>query len=137
MDIQFAHDRRWRAGSSGTTLAVAVPDKGTLTAMLIPGTLKSIPILVGYSRCHPKDNFNKKLGRDKAMERLSLHRYILKEVHYHDDRISLTLKLDNSNNSEVREIILDIKPSRSRVWLSSYRLSKHEYAIKNINHEYE
>lgn len=142
MDIQFVHLRH-HGPKGGSTVAVGVPDKGTLTAMLLPDTKKQIDLLVGYSRCHPTDLFNKKTGRDKAIEKMLLRTYDLDEVRYLTKNSSTVLELhmspalDPTKEEDIRKIVLEIKPRRFRVWLTKARLNPIVRSYDKIDSRYE
>lgn len=86
MRVQTFHNIKDR-----TTVVVEVPDITTILNVL-NSTTREIFIRYGISFCHPKDNFNKKVGRELATERLLgengliYHTFELKSVSFSSDR---------------------------------------------------
>lgn len=84
------------------TVAVDIPDKHALEALMFLHTQKDIFLGVGVSMVHPKDRYVKSIGRQLSSSRLELTKFTLLQVDFgnecvflelYNPKVSITIKL--------------------------------------------
>lgn len=79
------------------TAAVQLPTKAEIVAMLAKSQ-DYIQVGFGISFVHPKDNFNKKLGRSVAGQRVTNYVFHLREIRVEDGRTSFLVSTPARHN---------------------------------------
>jgi hypothetical protein len=78
--------------------------RGVVCAILdLPGKSSTSPVKVAFSFCSPKDKFEKRLGRDKALERLESGNYVV---------------VDNDNVGLYNLVLNAVNKSNAPGWVS-------------------
>jgi len=82
MLIEYFHDRN---NYKEHTYAVEIPPRDLLLEQI---TLLQphLNILFGKTTVNPKDNYNKKLGRELAKRRMNINNFILLSINFENDK---------------------------------------------------
>ena len=83
MNLQFFHYNpvnKWVGAHGKYTVCSEIPSKNDLLDLLTFGTPKTIPLNIGYSKVHYKDQYNRKTGREVSKIKMKLCKVLLTNV---------------------------------------------------------
>lgn len=127
MDLQYFHANNIWFIFRKYTVAVDVPSKEKLLDMLQIGSNKIISLKTGYSLVNPKDNYNKKLGRDICNKRSKINDFQLTSVEFKEnDNLDFIFEAlypeTREENHCLDEITISVSMKRSRPYLINARV---------------
>lgn len=103
-NIQYYHNMQARY-----TIAMEVPTKEALTALMQPGTSKKLAIKIGRADCSKQDQYTRKVGASVAASRLQADIFELIAVNYTNDVVYMYLT-NPFLEEDMRTVVLRINP---------------------------
>lgn len=122
MDLQYHHNQHYYVKS---TVVVDVPLKEDFCRLLADSLIWSDLIMklpIGFVRCHPDDQYNKKIGRQYSKERIKQVICELGGINKHNGIFHITLY--PVTECEISYIQFEIKPDRERVYFTNISLTE-------------
>jgi hypothetical protein len=104
-----------------TAVCTNVPTKDVLSSLIVNavgGGPANITLLLGFTFVHPKDQYSRKIGRQKALKNIESIDFHIDGVHFNTDTIDVDLR---SQKKDIN-LILQIKKERPYVYLTSVNL---------------
>lgn len=116
MNIQYYHATKEKLYAKQYTAAIIVPEKDELLdllAMSLDEPELKLVLKVGLTKVSPKDQYNRKTGREQAFQKIKKQIVKVKSIDYNQNRITICL-----TNSEVM-LSLQISTAGKKVHLIS------------------
>jgi hypothetical protein len=104
------------------TICLEVPSREDLIRLLNPNSEKTIVMRIGKARCNPKDQYNKKIGREISSQRLEPKQFTLTNIFFKDQKTILEFETDPNKELFIKDaaIRLQLNKNSNRVYFISH-----------------